>query len=175
MAEPVTGKTPAEILDYEIDWAEQLVGDSLIGSTWAVQTALADLVALSGESVTGTRTRVFVGGGLVGRSILLTNAIETDAGRTLARTLSIPVSAYRPAGESHAQRVLAAIEAVLERRATVDQQSYGIEGRSLARMPIGDLLRFRDRYRAEVAAERAALDEADGRPSGRRVRTVFSW
>lgn len=57
---------------------------------------------------------------------------------------------------SHARRALDAIEAVIENRATMDQQEYQIAGRMLKRMTVSDLLRFRDRYRAEVAAEDAA-------------------
>lgn len=56
----------------------------------------------------------------------------------------------------HARRTLDAIEAVLENRASLDQQAYTINGRSLTRMPIADLLRLRDTYRAEVAREQAA-------------------
>lgn len=61
---------------------------------------------------------------------------------------------------SHALRTLEAIEAVLEKRATRDQERYTIEGangrRELWRTPIADLLKLRDAYRAEVRAERAA-------------------
>jgi len=69
---------------------------------------------------------------------------------------------------SHARKVLEAIEAVLERRATLDQESYTIGIRSLARTPIPELIKLRDRYRQEVNAEKAA--EAIGKglaPSGR--------
>jgi hypothetical protein len=57
---------------------------------------------------------------------------------------------------SHARKVLDAIEAVLENRATVDQQEYSIQGRSLKRMPIDELLTLRNTYRAEVRAEERA-------------------
>ena len=60
---------------------------------------------------------------------------------------------------SHARRVLDAIEAVLENRATKDQQEYTIGNRSLKRIPIADLLQFRAQYRAEVNKE---LAEASG-------------
>lgn len=53
----------------------------------------------------------------------------------------------------HARRMLDAIEAVLERRATKDQEEYTIGQRTLKRMPIKDLLEFRDRYRGEVRIE----------------------
>ena len=74
---------------------------------------------------------------------------------------------------SHAERVLAAIEAVLERRASTDQMNYSIEGLSLARTPITDLLTLRDRYKAEVTRQKqaAAFKEVPGR--GRQVFTRF--
>lgn len=57
---------------------------------------------------------------------------------------------------SHAAKVLAAIEAVLEKRATLDQERYTINNRELWRTPIADLLKLRDVYRLEVRREQAA-------------------
>lgn len=61
---------------------------------------------------------------------------------------------------SHARKTLEAIEAVLEKRATRDQERYVIEGqngrRELWRTPVADLLKLRDVYRAEVRREDAA-------------------
>lgn len=59
-------------------------------------------------------------------------------------------------GRSHAQRSLDAIEAVIEKRATMDQERYRINNRELYRTPIADLLKLRDVYRAEVRQEKAA-------------------
>ena len=56
--------------------------------------------------------------------------------------------------QSHARKVLTAIEAVIEGRASVDQSSYSIAGRSLSRMGVDELLLFRDRYRAEWLKEK---------------------
>ncbi len=72
---------------------------------------------------------------------------------------------------SHARKALAAIEAVIERRAAKDQQEYAIDGRSLKRTPIADLLVLRDRYKREVEREEQA--ERLGRVSGRMVVTRF--
>lgn len=52
---------------------------------------------------------------------------------------------------AHAERTLEAIEAVIEGRASKDQQSYTINGRSLERTSISDLLLLRDTYKREVA------------------------
>jgi FtsP/CotA-like multicopper oxidase with cupredoxin domain len=59
-------------------------------------------------------------------------------------------------GSTHAQRVLSAIEAVLEKRATQDQERYKINNRELWRTPIPELLTLRDRYRAQVKMEARA-------------------
>ena len=55
-----------------------------------------------------------------------------------------------------AERILAAIEARIEGRITRDADSYSIEGRSISRMPIEQLLRLRSLYQREVQAVRAA-------------------
>ncbi len=59
-------------------------------------------------------------------------------------------------GRTHAEKVLESIEAVIEKRATKDQESYTIKGRSLARTPLPDLIALRDKYKADVAAEKRA-------------------
>ncbi len=67
---------------------------------------------------------------------------------------------------SHSKIVLDAVEAVLENRATKDQESYSIAGRSLARTSLSELLNLRDRYRAEYKAELDAANIAAGKPAG---------
>ncbi len=62
---------------------------------------------------------------------------------------------------SHAERMLEAISATLEKRASSDQQSYEIEGRRLDRIPIPELIKLRDRYRREYRRE---LEHAGLRP-----------
>lgn len=83
------------------------------------------------------------------------DVFETDAG-----TLEIlPDLANVAAGHdprSHARKVLAAIEAILEDRATLDQERYRINNRELYRIPRAELLKMRSQYRAEVRMEEAA-------------------
>lgn len=69
-------------------------------------------------------------------------------------------------GRTHAERVLDAIQAVLEKRASQDQERYVINNRELWRTPIADLLQLRNLYRTEVRLERR---RAAGRP------LVGSW
>jgi hypothetical protein len=59
---------------------------------------------------------------------------------------------------SHIKKTLDALEAIIEGRASRDQESYSIAGRSLSRMPVPDLIQWRDKYKAyhaqEIKAER---------------------
>lgn len=63
---------------------------------------------------------------------------------------------------SHARKALAAVEAVIEGRASLDQEEYTINGRSLKRTPVADLIRLRSFYKSEVAREEAAERLAKG-------------
>ncbi len=82
---------------------------------------------------------------------------EVDSGTVLIRPdlagLDDPYD-----GRTHAQRVLASIEAVIEQRATRDQERYTINNRELWRTPIADLLALRNQYRIEVKNEQAKLN-----------------
>lgn len=82
-----------------------------------------------------------------------------------------PTAAGARDWRSHAQRTLEAIEAVIEGKATTDQQSMSIAGRSLARYSWAELTALHDRYKGLVATEEATARVADGRPSGRRILT----
>lgn len=71
-------------------------------------------------------------------------------------------------GTTHAQRALAAIEAVLEQRASSMDLEYTFEdGRSVKMLPPSELLRLRDYYKREVARE-------GGTGAGRRPIRLLS-
>jgi hypothetical protein len=55
--------------------------------------------------------------------------------------------------KSHNKKMLEAINALLENRATSDQMSYTIAGRSITKLSIKDLLEWRDYYKAELSKE----------------------
>jgi hypothetical protein len=54
---------------------------------------------------------------------------------------------------THNQKVLDAVNAVIEGRATQDQQSYTIAGRTLVRTALKDLLELKKHYEGAVASE----------------------
>jgi len=85
-------------------------------------------------------------------------AEDTGAGerRTVQRgELAVVADPLTSTGDtrSDAERILAAIEATIEGRATKDAESYSIEGRSISRTPIEQLLRLRAVYQRSVDAE----------------------
>jgi hypothetical protein len=59
-------------------------------------------------------------------------------------------------GRDHVRRVLDAVEAVIENRASIDQQSYQINNRSLQRTPLTELLQLRATYRNQLAQQKRA-------------------
>lgn len=74
---------------------------------------------------------------------------------------------------SHVKKVLDAIEAVLEQRAT-EEQSYIMIGQTqITNIPHGDLLALRSKYLAEYRSEQAAERIARGEASGRQIRVRF--
>ena len=70
---------------------------------------------------------------------------------------------------SHARKVLAALEAVIEKKATRDQMSYAIGGRQLSRMKPEEILMWREKYKGYVADEEAAAKVAAGLPNPKNV------
>ena len=57
-------------------------------------------------------------------------------------------------GRTHAVIVLEALEAMLENKATLDQQSYAIAGRSISRMSPAEIMEWINVYRSMVLKEK---------------------
>ncbi len=74
---------------------------------------------------------------------------------------------------SHAEIMLDKIQSLLEGRADKDVSSYSINGRSIAKMSVTDLLSWRDYYRKEVAKERRDSAIAQGKPTKTTVKVRF--
>ena len=74
---------------------------------------------------------------------------------------------------SHAEIMVDKIQSLLEGRADKDVSSYSIQGRSLAKMSITDLLQWRDYYRKEVVKERRDAAIANGKATKTTVKVRF--
>ena len=70
---------------------------------------------------------------------------------------------------SHARKTLAAIEAWIESRSP-GVARYAIAGREMQYIPLADLLKLRQTYKSEVAAEDAAEAIRNGTGTGRRIQ-----
>jgi hypothetical protein len=96
--------------------------------------------------------------------------IAIDEGHT---KLELDFTNTNADNRSHAKKVLDAIQAVLENRASQDQMAYSIAGRSLSRMSIDDLMRFRDRYRAEYNREIKLKRIKNKQDTGNTIKARF--
>jgi len=74
---------------------------------------------------------------------------------------------------SHVQKVLDAIQATIEGRASIDQMSLTINGRSLDRTPLKDLIALMYQYKSLVAQEEADRRISQGLSSGRKILVRF--
>lgn len=74
---------------------------------------------------------------------------------------------------THAEIMLDKIESLLQGRADKDVSSYAIQGRSISKMSITDLLQWRDYYRKEVVKERRDQAIAQGKPTKTTVKVRF--
>lgn len=75
-------------------------------------------------------------------------------------------------GRTHNEIALDAINAVLAKRATIDQQRYTINNRELWRTPMADLLKLRSFYNTAVRRERKRA--AGNTAFGRAIQVRFS-
>ena len=75
---------------------------------------------------------------------------------------------------SHAKIMLDKIESILEGRADADVSSYSIQGRSLSKISINELLQWRDYYKAEYQKEIAKFRRDNNEGSGRVIKVQFN-
>jgi hypothetical protein len=139
-------------VDYAADWTLTAI---IRGPSAITLTATAD-----GTAYTFTADAATTAAWAPGRyaySIRATNdadVLEVSFGIMEVLPDLAAVSAPYDA-RSDNEKALEAIEAVLGKRATLDQDRYKINNRELWRTPISDLLKLRDVYRAAVRRERA--------------------
>lgn len=121
-------------------------------------------------------TVLVTGAGLYQYSITATKSVgDTVIDRVLIESAKITVgqdpTLITTGAElrGHAEKLLDAIEAVLEKRASSDQASYSIAGRSITKIPIAELLQLRDKYKTEVAENKA---KASGK-TARNISYIF--
>lgn len=96
-------------------------------------------------------------GGLYSYAVVVSD--NTDSYTVESGTLTVEARADLSVNtdlRSHAVKVYESICAVIEGRATQDQQSYTIAGRTLIRTPLKDLIELQKYYKDLVASEQSA-------------------
>lgn len=81
-------KDPNATLDYSVDWADWLDGDSISTSAWVVDSGITVAVSPAASNTADTAT-VWLSGGTLGESYTITNRITTAAGRIADRSIVI--------------------------------------------------------------------------------------
>jgi len=74
---------------------------------------------------------------------------------------------------THAEKVLDGLEAMIADKATKDQLSYTILGRSISRLNPQEVREWRDYYRAEVDRERRKERKRKGKRTGTKILPRF--
>lgn len=98
------------------------------------------------------------------------DVIEIETGELLVAPDMVGAPTFD--GRSEAETALDAIDAVLGKRATIDQERYRINNRELYRMSIGELTKLRSHFVAQIARERR---KAAGKSAwGRSIPVRFS-
>jgi hypothetical protein len=96
--------------------------------------------------------------------------IQVDDGETLV-TANLVTDASDT--RSHARKMLDAIEATMEGRATDTVQSYTIGGRQINKMSADEMIRWRKHYQNEVAEEQDAARLRNGLPKRNTITARF--
>ena len=84
-------KTPTEVQTREFNWAPTLGSDTIVSSTWLTSDPA---LTITSSTNTTTATYVWVGGGVVGGTYVVTNRIVTASGATLEDSFPVYVETY---------------------------------------------------------------------------------
>lgn len=74
---------------------------------------------------------------------------------------------------SHAEIMITKIESLLSGRADADVSSYSINGRSLSKLSIAELVEWRDYYKSEQVKERREARRLLGQSTGSTIKVRF--
>lgn len=89
-------KTPADILDFSLDWRLQMAlaapADTLATVVWTVP----DELTVESQANTSTVATVWLSGGVAGANYPVACKVTTDGGRTIERTVYLPIRTPLP-------------------------------------------------------------------------------
>ena len=173
-----------DTIKWDADWPDYLPADSWSGFYELVNAAGTIDAQVTG-STNGSYHRFEIAAGVttawsanagelfyIGYVSKAGERFTLDRGSLIVRA-DLEVTATHD-GRSHVKTVLDAIEATIEGRASKDQESYSINGVSLARTPLAELIDLRLKYLAEYETEKRKLAIEKGEGHSGRVRTRFA-
>lgn len=98
------------------------------------------------------------------------NRIVVDRGSFTA-IVDLDVNNTDP--RTHDEKMLTKIQSILENRADSDVESYSIQGRSLTKIPIKELIEWERHYRQRVDRQKRADDIRLGRKTSNTIKVRF--
>jgi hypothetical protein len=86
-------KAPASVEDFRLDWSAALGADTITTSVWALGSSASSTgLFLVAQGHTATTATVRVGGGIVGRSYVVTNTVTLGSGQVKTQSITIPIA-----------------------------------------------------------------------------------
>jgi len=84
-------KDPNSEVDYGIDWAVYLGGETIAASSWSVFPQEAGGIAVEAEGYSATRSAATIAGGIPGRVYSVSNHVTLSSGRSDDRSITLRV------------------------------------------------------------------------------------
>lgn len=84
-------KDPQSRVDYAIDWAVYLDGQTIVSSLWSVAPVELGGIAVDEDSFTPSRTAARLTGGIVGHCYSVSNQVTLSDGTYDARSIALRV------------------------------------------------------------------------------------
>ncbi len=178
---------PAKIVAGDsLSWTKSL-GDYLASSGWVLTYALVKdgkLIEITGSAdgddhlieLAAATTADYTAGEYkyqaYATSAALSERYKVDEGSVEVR----PNFATQATGyddRTHVKKVLDALEAVILGKASKDQLSYSIAGRSIGRLSPTEIIEWRNEYRALYVREQHKERRARGKATGAQVKVRF--
>jgi hypothetical protein len=86
-------KDPQEVLDYQIEWEARLADAETISTSEWARTGSDSVLVIDSNSISGTKTVVWLSAGTLGVVYTLTNTIVTSGGRTMEQSVRLKIKA----------------------------------------------------------------------------------
>lgn len=84
-------KDPQSRVDYAIDWALYLDGQTIVASDWSVEPVEADGIVADEDSFEPERTAARLSGGIIGHVYAVSNLVTLSDGSADARSIALRV------------------------------------------------------------------------------------